>query len=86
MENSIGDYLLLKGKRRYDKNASHPYLMTLQVGHTLLGNKSYDDYTNYRASTKEEKIIMKWEYNEPHTNSIYSTIEYNDCYTRNKDR
>ncbi|SVC64632.1 uncharacterized protein METZ01_LOCUS317486 [marine metagenome] len=45
MENSIGDYLLLKGKRRYDKNASHPHLMTLQVGHTLLGNKSYDDYT-----------------------------------------
>ncbi|SVC64633.1 uncharacterized protein METZ01_LOCUS317487, partial [marine metagenome] len=23
---------------------------------------------------------MKWEYNEPHTNAIYSTIKYNDSH------
>ena len=32
--------------------------------------------------TKMEITIMKWEYNEPHTSPIYSTIKYIDidCY------
>jgi len=29
---------------------------------------------------------MKWEYNEPHTSSIHSTVEYNNCYTHYKNR
>ena len=34
----------------------------------------------------EEKTIMKWEYNEPHTTNLHSPVEYNVIYTHHQDR
>jgi hypothetical protein len=51
-------------KGRYDKNASHPHLMTLQIGHQL----------RFRSYRRRGETIIKWETMRRNSLEIWKNI------------